>query len=179
MNKNRNFLLRLTGCIGFALFSVALTGCSTSQESVKIGDPKLKPFRAMYHVNRQKLGFTPLPQQADVTIETRAGSDAVKAGYDVMLHIYANTERTVNFKESGNSYVWTGEQETHTGPGTYTTPDGTFSEQITITYETFPVAVQGFPTHKTYVSYNGENPKLSSKFDLTLKDVQPTLKDWQ
>ena len=152
--------------------ALALAGCGAFPEAVKMGDPKLKPFSSMYKVNRKKLGFTPIPKQADVRIETRSG-----AAYDAMLHIYAGTSRTVDFKKVGNSYVWIGEQEIHTGPGTYTTPDGTFNEQITITYETAPVS--GFPMNKINVSYDGNDPVLSSKPNLTLKDVSPTLKKWQ
>jgi len=161
--------------IHYFLFLAALTfafaGCGGVPSAVKMGDPKLKPFISMYKVNRKKLGFTPIPKQADVSIETRSGSS-----YDVMLHIDAATSRTVAFKKVGNSYKWIGEQEIHTGPGTYTTPDGTFNEQITITYETAPVS--GFPMNKINVTYDGNNPVLSSKPNLTLKDVLPTLKKW-
>jgi hypothetical protein len=154
------------------LIAFAFAGCGVFPEAVKMGDPKLKPFSAMYKVNRSKLGFTPIPKQADVRIEK--GS---RSGYDAMLHIYAETSRTVAFKKVGNSYVWIGEQEIHTGPGAYTSPDGTFNEQITITYETSPVS--GVPLNKTYVTYAGNDPVLSSKPDLTLRDVLPTLKKWR
>lgn len=63
--------------------------------------------------------------------------------YDAMLHIDGVTSRTVAFRRVGEAYKWIGEQETHTGPNTYTSVDGTFKESITVTYETEPVS--GFP----------------------------------
>ncbi len=161
----------------FVLFCLTLTGCGLFPESVKMGDPKLKPFSSMYKVNRKALGLSPIPAQADVRIETRSGSDAKRVGYDAMLHIDADTSRTVAFKRNGNSYKWIGEQETYKGPGEYTTIDGTFNEEITITYDTSPVS--GAPINTIYITYWGNNPRLTSKSNLTLKDVLPTLKLWQ
>lgn len=163
---------------GFILvLCLALAGCGSFPEQVTMGDPKLKPFRSMYQVNRKALGFTPIPTQADVRIETRKGADAKRVGYDAMLHIYADTSRTIAFKKIGNSYKWIGEQEIHEGPGKYTTPDGTFNEQIAISYDTSPVS--GVPVNTIHIIYSGNNARLSSKWNLTLKDVLPTLRAWQ
>lgn len=60
----------------FALVSLALIGCGSFPEQVKVGDPKLKPFSSMYKVNRNKLGFTPIPAQADIQQNKRNPSAA-------------------------------------------------------------------------------------------------------
>ncbi len=52
-----------------------------------------------------------------------------------MLHIASRTYRTIAFRRDGQGYRWIGEQETFTGPHKYTTVDGTFNEEIVLTYE--------------------------------------------
>lgn len=123
--------------------------------------------------------MSPLPAKADVAIETTPSSEAKRTGYDVMLHIYADTERTVAFKKVGNSYKWIHEQELFTGPGKYTDPDdGTSNEQMSIGYGTSPISGGG-PVNTVYILYMGDDPTLSAKDDLTLKDVLPVLKAWR
>lgn len=142
-------------------------------------DEALKPFLdAMEKVDRASLGFTPIPPDARVEIEWATWRDA---GYDVMLHIYADTSRTVAFRREGDgSYRWIHEQEIHTGPRQYATADaGRVYERIAITYETEPVS--GAPLNMLFITYSGEDPRLrlKSSFDLTLEDVLPILEEWR
>ena len=52
-----------------------------------------------------------------------------------MLHIVSKTYRTIAFRKDALAYRWIGEQETFSGPHKYTTVDGTFNEEIVLTYE--------------------------------------------
>ncbi len=149
-----------------------------------IGSPALRPFQAMYAVKRAKYGFTPLPTHTDTKIEKLTGVAARTAGYDVLLHIYPTDndpftiERTVSFKLVNNKYQWIGEQETWIGPGQYTLPDGSSThEQISISYATQPGLGAGI-TNTLQIMYEGNDPRLSGKDNLTLKDIQPVLKSW-
>jgi len=96
--------------------------------------------------------------------------------YDVMLHIDGKTSRTVAFKRTAQGYEWIGEQEILKGPATYETPDGTFNESITITFERVPVT--GFPMNRVNVLYAGNDPTLLRIDELTLQDIQPWLNKW-
>lgn len=130
-------------------------------------------FDAIGRVDRTQLGSTAIPVDAQIRAEWHplAGAE-----YDVMLHIYKRTSRTVAFKRTAQGYEWIGEQESFTGPGTYKTPDGTFNESITITFER--THISGFPANRVNVLYAGEDPVLSPIEELTLQDVQPSLKKW-
>ena len=152
--------------------------------TVDIGSPALRPFQAMYAVPRGKYGFTPLPKHARVKIETLTGADAVAAGYDALMHIYPGldktkiVERTISFQRIGGKYQWTGEQEMWTGPRPYQLPDdSTTNEDIGISYATRPGSGAGL-INTLQIMYAGNDPRLSGKENLTLKDVKPVLKEW-
>jgi hypothetical protein len=53
-----------------------------------------------------------------------------------MLHIYAETSRTIAFKKVDGTYKWIGEQEIHEEPNQFTTVAGTSNEYIVINYYT-------------------------------------------
>lgn len=74
-----------------------------------------------------------------------------------------------------SGYEWIGEQEIHTGPRTYSSVDGTFKEQISITYEIQHVS--GAPLNQVSVHYYGDDPRLAHR-TLTLTDVKPILQEW-
>ncbi len=146
--------------------------------------PEMKPFQAMYAAPRSQYGFTAYPKHASVMVETRTGTDAKTAGYDAMLHIYlgervhSGTEWDVSFKRVDGQYQWIGEQETWTGPHGHMTPGGELTtESISISYDTQPGLSVG-ELNTPQVSYTGPDTKLSNKDNLTLKDVQPVLKQW-
>ena len=94
-----------------------------------------------------------------------------------MLHIYAETSRTIAFKENTDgSYEWIGEQETFTGPRQFKTADSINNEKIVITYNR--VHISGAPTDQVYITYYGDDPRLEEKFDLTLQDIRLILDEW-
>jgi len=148
--------------------------CGLIPERVSADDPRLKPmFEAIGRVDRTRLGFTAIQIDAQVRIEWHPMFDKE---YDVMLHIDGKTSRTVAFKRTAQGYEWIGEQEILKGPATYETPDGTFNESITITFERVPVT--GFPMNRVNVLYAGNDPTLLRIDELTLQDIQPWLNKW-
>jgi hypothetical protein len=151
---------------------VALLGCDIVPRKVAIDDSRIQPLlAAAASFQRTAYGFTPIPKQALVRWESRPTTR-----YDAMLHIEGKTSRTISFKKEGSSYRWTGEQEIFEGPNKYKTEDGTFNEQVTLTFEI--ESVSGFPLNRLNVSYRGENPRFSERSNLTLADVTPLLKQW-
>ncbi len=159
---------------------VALS-CGHGPEKVSLSDPRLKPMLdAIAAVDRQSLGFAPIASGASVTLET---ANRAKRGYDVMLHVFSpGAYSTIALWRTRGGYQWVGEQEAHYGPLTYTTVDGTFNEDITITYDT--IRISGYPLNQTCITYDGPDSRLAPKSgfyrsDLTLAEVQPILEEWR
>jgi len=152
-----------------------LAACGLVPQRVSREDPRLQPlWAAIAGVDRERLGFTPIPPGADLRLE---GKQLWDHGYDAMLHVYGETSRTIAFRKAGSGYEWIGEQEIHTGPGKYKTVDGTFNEEITITYETRHIS--GAPLNQVYVTYEGDDSRLANRSDLTLAAVKPILEEWK
>lgn len=181
-NKDWKFTKITAGLTLIGIFIILCTvgGGWLLQEAVRrpsyhITDEQMKPFlSAIAEVDRASLGFTPISANARIEIEYASSTKP----YDVMLHIYAETSRTIAFKKVGNAYKWIGEQEIHEGPNQYTTVDGTSNEYIVIDYDT--VGVSGSSVNKLTIWYEGENAKLNSKhFNLKLQVVQPILDEWK
>jgi hypothetical protein len=94
-----------------------------------------------------------------------------------MLHITARTSRTIAFKKTATGFKWIGEQEIFQGPNKFETPDGTFNEDITLTYEL--EAISGYPTNRLNITYLGEDPRLAYRNDITLDEIKPILREWK
>ncbi len=62
------------------------------------------------------------------------------------------------------------------GPKIYKSVDGTFHEEVTLTFE--KEHVSGVPLSKLNVSYMGEDSRLAGRVDLSLRDVRLILKEW-
>src|SRR5678815_2132119 len=152
----------------FLLITVELLGCGVVPEKVSLTDPRLVPMlRAIAVVDREVLGFTPISPNSDVRLESRP-----RDGYDAMLHIYANTRRTIAFRKDKDGYRWIGEQEIHKGPKTYNTPDGPSNEEIVISYELERIdpGATGVPLRQVYVRYHGKDTRLAHRDNLTLDE---------
>jgi hypothetical protein len=100
-----------------------------------------------------------------------------KAPYDAMLHIYADTSRTVAFRKTSDGYKWIAETEEHYGPKNYTNIDGTFQEMLVVEYQI--ETVNGIPTNEIWVSYYGDDSRLAGKEPLTLAGIRPILEEWK
>ena len=120
---------------------------------------------AVSSVDRQSLGFSAIEPTAQLRLEWRP-----TARYDAMLHVEGKTSRTIAFRLSADAFEWIGEQEIFEGPAEYDHADGRSHETITLTFEKVPVS--GAPLDEVYVSYWGEDPRLSSSLDrLSLEEM--------
>jgi len=128
-------------------------------------------FEAMARVDRRAMGFTPLSRDATISLEW-----GLRRSYDAMLHISGKTSRTVAFRRTAAGYEWIGEQETFKGPREYDSVDGTFNEEIVITYERAPIS--GVPLNAVTIAYSGEDSELAWPRRLSLDVVRPWLRKW-
>lgn len=164
--------MRWQGTPLLALAILALASCGFVPEKVSWSDPRLALMRkAIEAVDRDSLGFTAIDPTSTVRLESHP-----RAGYDAMLHIYGQTSRTIAFRRTPEGYKWIHEQETYSGPKTYTTVDGTFHEQIVVSYGT--EAVSGHTPNKLHVEYWGEDSRLLPHQPLTLEQVRPIIAEW-
>ena len=155
--------------IALALF---LGSCNLIPEKVSMDDSRIQPLiKAARSFDRTSFGFTQLPISADVRWESRPTER-----YDAMLHIYSKTSRTIAFRKTATGFKWTGEQESFQGPKKYTSPDGTFNESITLTYEVENIS--GYPTNRLNITYFGEDKRLANHESLSLEYIKPILKEW-
>jgi hypothetical protein len=110
-----------------AIALVLTLSCGISPERIPYSDSRVQTLlRARSRVDTGTLGFTE-PTAADAYRLEGKGH-----GYDAMLHVYGATSRTIAFKGSENAPVWIGEQESHTGPTEFETPDGKEHERIVL-----------------------------------------------
>jgi hypothetical protein len=152
--------------------ALVIAGCGIFPEKAATDDPRVRPLlKAASAFDRSQYGFSPLPTSGYVHLESRP-----RAGYDAMLHLSGKTSRTIAFRKKADGYSWIGEQEIFQGPKEYKTVDGTFKEQISLTYEIEKVS--GYPLNRLDVTYNGEDPRLAWPRQLSLGDVKPILKEW-
>jgi hypothetical protein len=152
--------------------ALGMFGCGIFPEKVATDDPRVQSLlKAASACDRSRYGFSPLPTTGYVHLESRP-----TAGYDAMLHIDERTSRTMAFRKNPNGFTWIAEQEIFQGPKTYTTVDGTFKEQICLTYETQHVS--GVALNRLDVAYSGDDRRLHGRDNLLLGDVKPILKEW-
>jgi len=93
-----------------------------------------------------------------------------------MLHIYSKTSRTIAFRKTTNGYRWIGDQEIFQGPKEYRSVNGTFHEQLCLTYDV--ESVSGYPLNRLDIEYSGEDSRLANRHSLALADVKPILREW-
>jgi hypothetical protein len=153
-------------------FVFLLVSCGVFPEEVPVSDPRVQSLlKAATAFDRAAYGFSPLPTGGNVRLESRP-----RSSYDAMLHVGGKTRRTIAFRKNASGYFWIGEQEIFQGPKEYKSVDGTFREEVTLTYE--KEHGSGFPLNRLNVSYAGEDPRLAGRLDLSLSDVKPILKNW-
>lgn len=163
-----HFLLGLT--------ILAFAGCDNRPDlgpkTVSYSDTNfIAMLKAMNAVDRTVLGFTPVSTNANIRLEFGSESN-----YDAMLHIYADTQRTIAFRKTPDGYRWIGEQEIHYGPKSCTDHEGNYQEHLVIEFQTEPV--NGQTTNQIMVSYYGEDTRLKRR-NLKLNDIRPILKEWE
>lgn len=158
---------------GLAIFVLLTLSCGILPKKLAWDDEELAPMlEAIAEVDRSSLGFTPIPEDAEIDLEGPSTT------YDAMLHIYGDqNRRTIAFRKTDSGYRWIHEQEIHIGPKCYTTPEGTFHEEIIVTYDV--ERVSGVPLNQIDIDYRGEDPRLANRPELTLADVTPIIAEWQ
>jgi hypothetical protein len=167
-----SWLASRTSLLATLFLLLAIWGCNWFPRTVKLGDPRIQTLLAAAATfPRTQYGFTALPSDAHVRWESRP-----RAGYDAMLHISSKTYRTIAFRKDPQGYRWIGEQETFTGPHEYTTVDGTFKEEIVLTYEIEHIS--GVPLNQLHIAYQGDDRRLSWPHVLTLTEARSILKAW-
>jgi hypothetical protein len=138
-----------------------------------MSDPRLVPFiKAIGAVDRTHLGFSPISTNARVQLD-----EGAKMPCDALLHIYADTSRTVAFRKMPGGYRWIAETEEHYGPKNYTNIDGTLQEELVVSYQA--EQLDGTPTNQIRVAYYGEDKRLAGRDDLTLEAIKPILEEWK
>ncbi len=143
-------------------------------KQVAFSDPQVESLlKAVEQVDRTSLGFTQITTNMVLTLEPGAGSGGP---YDVMLHVYSDTSRTIAFRKTGSGYRWISEQETYTGPKWYKIAGDTFRESITIEYQT--EKVDGIPTNELYIRYTGNDTNLTHRA-LGLAEARDILEKWR
>jgi hypothetical protein len=161
--RGTNFLI--IGCL-------LVAGCGLTPEDVPTSDPQLQPFfKALNEVDREALGFTPVPTNAHIRLERASGR-----AYDAMLHIYDTTRRTIAFRKTPDGYRWINEQEIHDGPGWHQSMEGTFRENILVEFQT--EHLNGIPTNQLYIRYTEAGTNWNAR-DLTLAEALPILESWK
>lgn len=156
------------------LLALLLAGCGLVPQKIAIDDPEAQSlFSEARMFPRENYGFSPLPTdgKTDARIERHA-----RGAYDVMLHIYSTTSRTIAFRRTKTGFRWIHEQEAFQGPKTYDSTDGRLREQIVLTYENEPVSGSG--TGALHIDYLGEDARLSGRRNISLSEVKPILTEW-
>jgi len=152
--------------------ALLMSGCGIFPKNVAIDDPRVQPLlKAASTFPRSQYGFSPIPTTGYVHLESRS-----RPAYDAMLHMSGRTSRTIAFRKTVDGYTWIGEQEIFKGPNEHKTVDGTFKEQVCLTYEIEEIS--GFPRNRLNITYAGEDPRLAGREDLSLAEVKPILKEW-
>ncbi|MEI8309962.1 MAG: hypothetical protein WCH98_04320 [Verrucomicrobiota bacterium] len=151
-----------------------LAGCGLAPQRVSISAPEIQTlFSAAQEFPRTQHGFSSLPVDAGTDIRIERHSHGA---YDVMLHIYNDTSRTIAFRRSVGGFKWIHEQEVFRGPRFYDSPDGRLQEQIVLTYETEPIS--GAPKDQLQIDYFGDDVRFPRSGSLSLSDVRPILAEW-
>jgi hypothetical protein len=178
MKKRTNWIVG--GCITtlVTIAAIYLTGWYFGTRTVSLSDPRLAPMlQAIAAVDRAALGFTPIPTNAVVYLDSRPStrSDANLCIYDT-LALYGGIHRNIEFRKTATGYEWLREFETHPGPRTFTQSGHTAHEEIFIAYDT--TGISGVMPNKLHVYYHGSDGRIVSAKDLTLDEVRPFLAEW-
>ena len=152
---------------------VVLSGCigpSVRQGPYRLGDEALRPFAAMYAVDRNGLCLTEIARDAEVYVDTEGPGER----YDVILRIIADgVSRSVFFVWEDQRYVWIGETEIHYSGRKYTFIDTTVPEQIVISYYERPIYGGAVGLR---ISYWGDEDWPS---DMTCDEAHSYIRKWR
>jgi hypothetical protein len=159
-----------------AVTVVFLSGCDTG--NVTLSDPQLAPMlQAIAAVDRAALGFTPIPTNAEMLLDSRSDArhDQMLIIFDTLAR-YGGVYRNIEFRKSATGYKWLREFEIHPGPRTFNQSGHAAHEEIYIIYDT--TGISGVTPNKLHVHYNGFDSRIADRKDITLDEVRPILAEW-
>ena len=182
------------------LCSVLASGCRPDsppgyhEQNVRVSQETLKPYTALFSVDRQKLGFPPLPTNGTVRILTvdraRWRLEYAPPNYDVSFQFYGGSSsypywsRFVALKSTNGGYNLVSEQMTFNGPKRYLSDETMINESISILNETEQVAVHGTNIAGTVIDYRGPDQRFGKgRFPFSVdglqpSDIGPVLREW-
>lgn len=180
-----------------------LSGCGRPagyrETTTEVSDNFRRQWTAAYGVDRNQMGFPPLPTNGTVKVvevdRVKWAFEYPPPNYDVMLQFYditpgtnfPYTSRSVGLKRTPSGYQWIHEQQMFHGPKVFLEEDSLNNERITLTRETAEVAIHGANYPHTVVGYSGPDSRLLPngtqqafvhRDDLKLADVLPVLRAW-
>jgi hypothetical protein len=178
--------------------TVLVCGCAPSsppgfkEQMLPLSSDTLKPYPALFSVERPKMGFPPLPTNGSVRVLTVDRKnwklEYPPPNYDVTLQFhegssfYPYSSRTVALKGTKGNYKWVAEQLMFHGPKRYTADDQLVNEAITITREVEQIAYQGTNIAGTLITYSGPDKRLAPNADraevLSVSQIGPILREW-
>ncbi|OVE78017.1 hypothetical protein BVX99_00935 [bacterium F16] len=164
-------------CVISTLAVVTTSGCKRNLgdriNQALHGDPQvlkehatLKKYPILFEVDREEYGFTPLPEKARLSV--------VEDGRQLRVTIIKGLNRTITLlKNDQGVWEWHHEKQQFSGPNVYKGKNVKQHEVIQIEYFGFEK-----PKPEVRYSYWGENPKLRTRYDLTLEEVRQYLVKW-
>ena len=161
-----------------ALSVVFLSGCGSKSRTLSISDAQLSSeLQAMAASDRAALGFSPIPTNAVVHLDSR--SDA-RRDVEILIFdspkLYSDIYRNVEFRKTESGYKWIRELECYPGPKTFTQSGHTKHEAIYIAYDT--TGAMGIASNTLHIHYEGPESPFTSGTELTLDQVRPVLTEW-
>ena len=164
------------------------------EQNVQVSLETLKRYPTLFSVDRQRLGFPPLPTNGTVRILTvdreRWDRKYAPPSYDVSFQFYSGssfypyTSRFIALKRSNDGYSVVSEQMTFNGPKRYEVDDTMVNESISLVNETEQIAFVGTNITGTVIRYRGPDQRFGKgrwQFEvdgLTPSDIGPVLREW-
>jgi hypothetical protein len=178
--------------------AVLVLGCAPEsppgyrEQHVPISAETLKPYPALFSVDRLKMGFPELPTGGTVRILTvdrlNWKLEYPPPNLDVSFQFftgtsfYPHTEQGVALKRTDGDYKWVSESMTFSGPNRYISDDQLINESITITCEIEQVVYIGTNVEGTVIRYFGPDKRLARSGNyaegLSVAQVGPILREW-
>lgn len=135
-SSNRSKSLSLSISLLIVLFIAV--GCESRWNyQYRLDDKELRPYAAMYQVDREQYCLSELDPLSEVAIHNASyeyGSYE-EEDPDVVIHLRRNNmTKSIAFAREDGGYVWIGEAETHYSGRTFYGVDGQEEEKIFIGY---------------------------------------------
>ena len=163
--------LALSVCFCLLAFACLALMPENVQGPYDLDDEELKPFIAMFEVDRQQYCLAEINKDSAVEFRKTDG----EGGYDAELLIRnGGKSRSVFFARENDRYVWIGELEIHESGRWFDTVDGRQPEEIVIAY--YSRSIQG-GIKGLNILYFGDNERIQSP--LTCGEALSIIRGWE